>query len=79
MDVDVLALQEVEGVGTLRNFVRDYLDNAYRHIVLIEGNDPRLIDLALVSKVPLGPGDILAARPSQKRADKPSDLQSRPA
>jgi endonuclease/exonuclease/phosphatase family metal-dependent hydrolase len=37
MDVDVLALQEVEDVGTLRNFVRDYLDNAYRHIVLIEG------------------------------------------
>jgi hypothetical protein len=54
MDVDVLALQEVEGVGTLRNFVRDYLDNAYRHIVLIEGNDPRLIDVALVSKLPLG-------------------------
>jgi hypothetical protein len=54
MDVDVLALQEVEDVGTLRNFVRDYLDNAYRHIVLIEGNDPRLIDVALVSKLPLG-------------------------
>ena len=54
MDVDVLALQEVEDVGTLRNFVRDYLDNRYRHIVLIEGNDPRLIDVALVSKLPLG-------------------------
>ena len=54
IDVDVLALQEVEDVGTLRNFVRDYLDNAYRHIVLIEGNDPRLIDVALVSKLPLG-------------------------
>ena len=54
MDVDVLALQEVEDIGTLRNFVRDYLDNGYRHIVLIEGNDPRLIDVALVSKLPLG-------------------------
>jgi endonuclease/exonuclease/phosphatase family metal-dependent hydrolase len=40
MDVDVLALQEVEDVGTPRNFVRDCLDNAYRHIVLIEGTTP---------------------------------------
>jgi hypothetical protein len=52
MDLDVL--QEVEDVGTLRSFVGDYLDNAYRHIVLIEGNDPGLIDVALVSKLPLG-------------------------
>jgi hypothetical protein len=41
-------------VGTLRTFIRDYLDNAYQHIVLIECNDPRLIDVALVSKLPLG-------------------------
>jgi predicted extracellular nuclease len=54
MDVDVLGLQEVEDVATLRNFVREYLDNAYRHVALIEGNDPRLIDVALVSKLPLG-------------------------
>jgi hypothetical protein len=54
MELDVLALREVEDVGTLRNFIRDYLDNACRHIVLIECNDPRLIDVALVSKLPLG-------------------------
>jgi predicted extracellular nuclease len=54
MDVDVLALQEVEDVSTLRNFVREQLDNAYRHVVLIEGNDKRLIDVALISRLPLG-------------------------
>jgi endonuclease/exonuclease/phosphatase family metal-dependent hydrolase len=54
MDLDVLAVQEVEDIDTLRQFVRDDLGGMYRHAVLIEGNDPRLIDVGLVSKLPIG-------------------------
>lgn len=54
MDLDVIAVQEVEDIDTLRQFVRDDLGDLYKHIVLIEGNDPRLIDVGLLSKLPLG-------------------------
>ncbi|MFJ5774451.1 endonuclease/exonuclease/phosphatase family protein [Streptomyces sp. NPDC093094] len=54
MDLDVLAVQEVEDIDTLRFFVARYLDGAYPHISLIEGNDPRLIDVAVLSKFPVG-------------------------
>src|SRR3954471_7335278 len=54
MDLDVLAVQEVEDVDTLRQFVRDDLGGLYPHVVLLEGNDPRLIDVGLLSKLPLG-------------------------
>ena len=54
MDLDVLAVQEVEDIDTLRAFVHDDLGGLYKHIVLIEGNDPRLIDIGLLSKLPLG-------------------------
>jgi endonuclease/exonuclease/phosphatase family metal-dependent hydrolase len=53
MDLDVLAVQEVEDIDTLRQFVREDLKGLYRHSVLIEGNDPRLIDVGLLSKRPL--------------------------
>jgi hypothetical protein len=54
MDLDVLAVQEVEDVDTLRQFARDDLGGLNPHVVLIEGNDLRLIDIGLVSKLPLG-------------------------
>ena len=54
MDVDVLAVQEVEDVDTLRAFNRERLNNLYRYSVLIEGNDTRMIDLGVLSKLPLG-------------------------
>ncbi len=54
-NLTVLAVQEVEDVVTLRAFVQDFLNNSYRYSVLIEGNDPRLIDLAVLSRLPLGP------------------------
>lgn len=55
MDLDILSVQEVEDIDTLRYFVRHELTKPlYPHIVLIEGNDPRLIDLGLLSKYPIG-------------------------
>ena len=55
MDVDVLAVQEVEHIEILRGFNRDHLGGLYRHVALIEGNDPRMIDVGVLSKLPLGP------------------------
>ncbi len=54
MNVDILAVQEVEDILTLKEFVRDYLDGMYPHVALIEGNDPRFIDLGILSKLPIG-------------------------
>jgi len=54
MDVDILAVQEVEDIDTLRHFNRSYLSNIYSNIALLEGNDPRLIDVGVLSKLPLG-------------------------
>jgi endonuclease/exonuclease/phosphatase family metal-dependent hydrolase len=55
MNVDVLAVQEVEHIEILKEFNRDYLDGLYEHIALIEGNDRRMIDVGVLSKLPLGP------------------------
>lgn len=54
MKVDVLAVQEVEDIDILRQFNREHLDWMYRYVVLIEGNDPRLIDVGVLSKLPIG-------------------------
>ncbi len=51
---DVLALQEIESMDTLKKFVSDYLPReGYDYKVLIDGNDQRLIDVALLSKLPI--------------------------
>jgi endonuclease/exonuclease/phosphatase family metal-dependent hydrolase len=54
MDLDVLAVQEVEDIDTLRSFNRDHLAGKYPHVALVEGNDPRLIDVGVLSKLPIG-------------------------
>lgn len=54
MSLDVLAVQEVEDIDTLREFNRNHLGGMYPHLALIEGNDPRLIDVAVLSRLPLG-------------------------
>lgn len=54
IDVDVLAVQEVENIATLREFNTAELGSRYPHVVLVEGNDARFIDVAVLSKYPLG-------------------------
>ncbi len=67
MNVDVLAVQEVEDLDTLHQFNRDYLGSLYRYCVLVEGNDPRLIDVGILSTLPVG------GVTSWKHAVHPSD------
>lgn len=54
MNADVLAVQEVEHIDILKQFNREHLQNLYPHVVLVEGNDQRLIDVGILSKVPIG-------------------------
>jgi endonuclease/exonuclease/phosphatase family metal-dependent hydrolase len=54
MDADVLAVQEVEHIEILKRFNTDHLGGLYRHVALVEGNDQRLIDVGILSKLPIG-------------------------
>jgi hypothetical protein len=54
MDLDVLAVQEVEDIEALNDFNRFHLGRLYPHVSLIEGNDARFIDVGVLSKLPLG-------------------------
>lgn len=51
---DVLALQEVEGKGVLYEFNVAQLGRRFRDLALLPGNDPRNIDVAVASTLPLG-------------------------
>jgi len=52
---DVVALQEVEGLDALKRFRDRYLGGAarYPYVMCIDGNDPRFIDVALLSRYPI--------------------------
>lgn len=54
INVDVLAVQEVEDIGVLRQFALEDLSGMYPYQVLVEGNDQRLIDVGLLSRYPIG-------------------------
>ena len=54
MGVDVLAIQEVEDIDMLRRFNKDNLGGMYPYEVLVEGNDRRLIDVGILSRLPVG-------------------------
>ena len=53
INADVVVLQEVEHVGVLQDLVELELDGAYPYVTVIDGNDPRGIDVGVLSKVPL--------------------------
>ena len=55
-NADIIALQEVESMNTLRLFRDRYLGGRqnFPHGILISGNDPRLINVAVLSKYPIG-------------------------
>lgn len=56
LNADVIAFQEVENRGILTRFLEVFLpDMGYQHVVLIEGNDSRGIDVAVASRIPIGP------------------------
>ncbi|MBT9588635.1 endonuclease/exonuclease/phosphatase family protein [bacterium] len=51
---DVIALQEVENLQILKTFRDQHgLAEAYPHLLLLEGNDKRGIDVALMSRHPI--------------------------
>jgi endonuclease/exonuclease/phosphatase family metal-dependent hydrolase len=53
-EADVIALQEVENIEILKQFRNSNgLADDYPHVVLVEGNDGRGIDVALLSKHPV--------------------------
>lgn len=58
MDLDVLAVQEVEDIEALRDFNREFLGGMYTNAVLIEGNDPRFIDVGVLSKADFPVGAV---------------------
>jgi endonuclease/exonuclease/phosphatase family metal-dependent hydrolase len=55
IDADVLCFQEVENVETLKKFRTDFLGgiSAYEYVAGVDGNDLRLIDVAVLSKRPI--------------------------
>ncbi len=55
LNADVLALEEVENRGVLERFVNAFLKDMHYEVVLFESNDNRGIDVALLSRLPVGP------------------------
>ncbi len=52
---DIVCLQEVENMDTLKNFLSTFMASAgYKYKMVIDGKDPRYIDVALISKIPFG-------------------------
>jgi endonuclease/exonuclease/phosphatase family metal-dependent hydrolase len=71
IDVDVLALQEVENIEALEAFVDEGRLHDYLHLVLVEGNDERLIDVGVISRLPIGAVTSWRHRTYQNRRGRP--------
>ncbi|KAL9652168.1 hypothetical protein ABK040_013937 [Willaertia magna] len=53
INADILCLQEVESLQVVDKFNNNYLDSQYTYTMLIDGRDPRGIDVAVLSKYPI--------------------------
>jgi len=54
---DLVAVQEVENIEVLDRFNREYLKKHFRFMMVIDGNDPRQIDVGVLSRF-----DIISIR-----------------
>ena len=70
INADVLAVQEVEHIEILKQFNQEYLRNLYPYIALVEGNDQRLIDVGIMSKLPIG---IIVSHQTATHPEKPNE------
>ncbi|WP_169054165.1 endonuclease/exonuclease/phosphatase family protein [Nitratireductor sp. XY-223] len=56
-DADIICLQEVESLPVLEKFNSEFLgwssSRRYRYKTLVDGNDPRAIDVAFLSRMPV--------------------------
>ncbi len=52
IEADVLALQEVENLDVLKRFNTRYLGGRYQYKLVVDGNDPRRIDVGVLSRYP---------------------------
>lgn len=50
---DILALEEVENLNVVSDLQKNYLKGKYSYVALIEGEDARGIDTAVISKYPI--------------------------
>ena len=50
IDADILGMVEVEDRPSLVRFNKDLLAASYRHVMLVEGNDERGIDVAIMTR-----------------------------
>ena len=50
---DILALHELENLEALLQFNRLYLEKKYAYAMVVDGNDPRQIDVGILSKYPI--------------------------
>jgi endonuclease/exonuclease/phosphatase family metal-dependent hydrolase len=58
MDADVLLVQEVEDQAVLEGFNDEFLGKRYREVLVLEGNDDRLIDVGLMVRGDLHVGRV---------------------
>lgn len=73
LDADVIALQEIENLDVLKRFRSERLRRLkYTFAMLVDGNDPRQIDVAVLSRFPL-----VATRSHQHLRDGNAALFSR--